>query len=71
LPRKFVASSKIFKRITFGISGSDLLLFTNYTGGDPGSNAVTAATGGSGGSGFDFGALPVSKRYNFTLRTTF
>ncbi len=38
---------------------------------NPGSNAVTAATGGSGGAGFDYGALPVSKRFNFTLRTTF
>lgn len=71
LPLKWVDKTKVFKRISLGITGTDLLLYTNYSGGDPGSNAVTAATGGSGGGGFDYGALPVSKRYNFTLRTTF
>lgn len=71
LPVAWFAKTKVIKRMSFGITGTDLLLFTNYSGGDPGTNAVTAATGGSGGSGFDYGALPVSKRYNFTLRTTF
>ena len=71
LPSKWVARTKIIKRLTFGVTATDLLMFTNYSGGDPGSNAVTSATGGSGGSGFDYGALPISKRFNFTLRTTF
>jgi TonB-linked SusC/RagA family outer membrane protein len=71
LPAKWIANTKVIKRMTLAFTATDLLLFTNYSGGDPGSNAVTSATGGSGGAGFDYGSLPVSKRYNFTLRTTF
>lgn len=71
LPEKLISRSRVLKRLSLSVTGTDLLLFTNYTGGDPGSNIVTAATGGSGGSGFDYGALPTSKRYNFTIRTTF
>lgn len=71
LPRKWFTATRFLKTMSVGVTGTDLLLFTNYTGGDPGANAVTAATGGSGGAGFDYGNLPVSKRFNFTLRTTF
>ena len=71
LPGNWIADTKVIKRMTLAFTATDLLLFTNYSGGDPGSNAVTSATGGSGGAGFDYGSLPVSKRYNFTIRTTF
>jgi hypothetical protein len=56
--------------MSLGFTATDLFLLSNYTGGDPGVNGNTSATGGSGGSGFDYGNLPVSPAYNFTLRVS-
>jgi TonB-linked SusC/RagA family outer membrane protein len=71
LPAKWLQGTRLFKRVTVGLTGTDLILLTNYTGGDPGANGTTPATGGAGGVGFDYGTLPLSKRFNFTLRTNF
>ena len=46
------------------MTGTDLLLLTNYTGGDPGVNGTNTATGGSGGYGYDFGNLPLPRVFN-------
>lgn len=70
LPTSWLGKSKLFKSASIGFTATDLILITNYTGGDPGVNGTTSATGGSGSSGFDYGSLPVSKTYNFNLRVS-
>ena len=50
------------------ISGSDLFLFTNYTGLDPIVNGNTAAVGGSGAAGIDYGNFPMPRGLNFGLK---
>lgn len=68
LPAKMLKSTKVFKTITIGVTATDLILITNYTGGDPGVNGTSVATGGSGSMGIDYGNLPVPKTLNFNIR---
>jgi hypothetical protein len=53
------------------VTGTDLLLFTNYTGLDPIVNGNSAAVGGSGARGIDFGNFPTPHTYSFGVRMTF
>jgi TonB-linked SusC/RagA family outer membrane protein len=53
------------------VKGTDLGLWTNYTGLDPVVNGNSAAVGGSGGAGIDFGNFPLPKGVNFGLRMAF
>lgn len=71
LPVKFVRASNLFKSASIGVTATDLIMITNYTGGDPGVNGTSTATGGSGSMGIDYGNLPVPKTFNFTLRVGF
>ena len=71
IPAKILQRSKVFKSASIGITATDLIIFTNYTGGDPGVNGTSVATGGSGSSGIDFGNLPVPKNYNLNIRIGF
>jgi TonB-linked SusC/RagA family outer membrane protein len=68
IPANWLKKSRLFKSASIGVTGTDLILITNYTGGDPGVNGTTVATGGSGSSGFDYGNLPVGKTFNFNIR---
>lgn len=68
--QNFLKRTRLFKTMSLGFTATDLILLTNYTGGDPGVNGNTSATGGSGGTGFDYGNLPVSPAYNFTLKVS-
>ncbi len=45
------------------ITGTDLLLFTNYSGLDPIVNGNTAAVGGSGAAGIDYGNFPMPRGF--------
>ena len=49
------------------IRGTDLFLFTNYTGLDPIVNGTTAAVGGSGGVGIDYGNVPMPRGFSFGI----
>ncbi|HLE56575.1 MAG TPA: TonB-dependent receptor, partial [Rhodothermia bacterium] len=60
-----------FKRASVFITGTDLFLFTNYSGMDPIVNGNTAATGGSGAAGVDYGNFPFPRGFNFGLRMGF
>ena len=61
LPERF-RSARVF------ITGTDLFLFTNYSGLDPISNGTSASVGGSGGVGIDYGNFPIPRGLNFGLR---
>jgi TonB-linked SusC/RagA family outer membrane protein len=53
------------------VTGTDLLLITNYSGLDPVVNGNTAAVGGSGAMGVDYGNFPMPRGINFGLKAGF
>ena len=53
------------------MTANDLVLITNYTGGDPSVNGNTAGANGVGGFGFDYGTLATPIAVNFGLRAGF
>lgn len=55
------------RRASAFIRGTDLLLFTNYSGLDPIVNGNTAAVGGSGAVGIDFGNFPMPRGFSFGI----
>jgi TonB-linked SusC/RagA family outer membrane protein len=59
------------KSLDVFITGSDLILITNYRGADPQVNGNTAGTRGVGAFGFDYGTLPLPLGLNFGLRAGF
>ncbi len=50
------------------ITGTDLFLFTNYSGLDPIVNGNTAAVGGSGAAGIDYGNFPMPRGFAFGFK---
>jgi hypothetical protein len=62
LPARFARAASVF------VTGTDLLLLTNYSGLDPISNGTSASVGGSGGVGIDYGNFPIPRGLNFGLR---
>jgi TonB-linked SusC/RagA family outer membrane protein len=50
------------------VRGTDLFLFTNYSGLDPVVNGNTAAVGGSGAAGIDFGSFPTPRGLAFGVK---
>ena len=71
IPSSVLSRAKLFKSANVFVTGTDLLLLTNYTGGDPGVNGNNTATGGSGGQGIDFGNLPLPKVFNVGINLGF
>jgi hypothetical protein len=67
----FLLPERRFGRTSVFVTGTDLLLFTNYSGLDPIVNGNTAAVGGSGAVGIDFGNFPTPRGINFGIRTSF
>jgi TonB-linked SusC/RagA family outer membrane protein len=65
LPTRFGRNASVF------VTGTDLLLFTNYSGLDPIVNGNSAAVGGSGAAGIDYGNFPMPRGINFGVRTSF
>jgi TonB-linked SusC/RagA family outer membrane protein len=62
IPERFARNASVF------VTGTDLMLLTNYTGLDPISNGTSASLGGSGGVGIDYGNFPIPRGINFGLR---
>jgi TonB-linked SusC/RagA family outer membrane protein len=62
---------RTFGRTSVFVTGTDLLLFTNYSGLDPVVNGNTAAVGGSGSVGVDYGNFPMPRGLNLGIRTSF
>jgi len=62
LPERF------YKRASVFVTGTDLLLITNYSGLDPIVNGNTAAVGGSGAAGIDYGNFPMPRGVNFGVK---
>lgn len=62
---------KGLKSLGLFVTGSDLILITNYKGADPATNGNTGLSKGVGGMGFDYGNLPTPIGLNFGLRANF
>ncbi len=71
LPKSILKRSKI-KNLNVFVTGTDVFMWTNYTGGDPSGNSTNASTAGVGAWGFDFGkpgsARSISLGLNVTLQ---
>jgi TonB-linked SusC/RagA family outer membrane protein len=61
----------VLRNASVFVTGTDLLLRTNYTGLDPIVNGNDAAVGGSGGVGIDYGNFPVPRGLNVGVRMGF
>ncbi|MGB4399836.1 MAG: SusC/RagA family TonB-linked outer membrane protein [Daejeonella sp.] len=68
LPDKLLQRQNFVKKASVFVTGTDLLLFTNYSGLDPIVNGNSAAVGGSGAAGIDFGNFPIPQGINFGIR---
>ncbi|MEO6537044.1 MAG: SusC/RagA family TonB-linked outer membrane protein [Ferruginibacter sp.] len=68
LPKKNLQRLRGFKGLSFFVTGSDLILLTNYYGADPAVNANNPGTGGVGGYGLDLGSSPTPLGLSFGLR---
>ncbi len=68
-PASFYKRLRVVNGLSAFVTGNDLLLFTNYTGADPASNANTAGSRGVGAWGFDYGntATPISVNFGFKV----
>jgi TonB-linked SusC/RagA family outer membrane protein len=65
LPERIAHNASVF------VTGTDLFLWTNYTGLDPVVNGNSAAVGGSSGVGIDWGNFPIPRGFNIGLRLGF
>jgi TonB-linked SusC/RagA family outer membrane protein len=67
LPQEMLKRTKTFKNLSIFVAGTDLYMWTNYSGADPNVNGVTPSTGGAGAAGFDFGTLAAPRVVSFGL----
>lgn len=70
-PREIFTDSKVFKSLNIFVTGTDLLLITNYKGVDPSVNGLSAAAGGLGGTGIDFGSVGLPRGLNLGVKVGF
>ncbi len=70
-PKAIFERSKTVKSLNVFLTGTDLLLITNYKGVDPSVNGLSAASGGLGGTGIDFGSVGLPRGVNIGLRVGF
>ena len=70
-PEKMLRRSKLFSNARVFVTGTDLILITNYTGLDPAVNANSNATLGAGSFGIDYGSLATPRGINFGVNVTF
>ena len=68
---RFIKKQKIFKSASFSVTGTDLLLISNYSGIDPTVSINNASTKGIGGTGIDYGSIPTAKGMSFSIRAQF
>ena len=70
-PDKSLKRLKGLKGLSVFLTGTDLVLITNYYGADPAVNANNPGTNGVGGYGMDLGSAPTPIGISFGLRANF
>jgi hypothetical protein len=69
-PDAWFKSMKSLKNVKVYVTGTELYMWTNYTGGDPSVNGTTATSAGVGAWGFDFGKIGRPRSVSAGLRLT-
>jgi TonB-linked SusC/RagA family outer membrane protein len=65
VPKRILPNASLF------VTGTDLFMFTNYSGLDPLSSASNPATGGSGSVGIDYGSFATPRAFSVGARVRF
>lgn len=71
LPKTILGKQNVIKKAEIFVNGTDLFLWTNYTGADPFVSATNPATGGAGGYGMDIGKTSMPRSFSVGLNVTF
>ena len=71
LPQRILMNTKFIKSITATLTGTNLLLFTNYKGMDPETSAAGSGVAGSSSVGIDYNGVPSTSGVSFGLNVTF
>lgn len=71
VPKKALSRVKFIKNASVFVRGTELFLFTNYTGADPSVNGTTATSLGVGAAGIDFGTVSLPRTFSTGLSVTF
>ncbi|ATL48026.1 SusC/RagA family protein [Chitinophaga caeni] len=71
LPTKVLNRTNFLKGATLTLSGTNLLLLTNYDGMDPETSAAGAGVVGSGSSGIDYAGVPNTAGFSVGLNLKF
>lgn len=71
LPKSILGKQNVIKKAEIFVNGTDLFLWTNYTGADPYVSATNPATGGAGGFGMDIGKTSMPRTFSIGLNVTF
>jgi hypothetical protein len=71
LPETALKGVKFLKGATLTASGTNLLLFTNYSGMDPETSAAGAGVIGSGSVGIDYAGVPSTAGFTFGINLKF
>ncbi|MCI2088578.1 MAG: SusC/RagA family TonB-linked outer membrane protein [Prevotella sp.] len=69
--KDFLRNQHIIKGLVATLTGTNLLLITNYKGLDPEVSAAGSGTGGSGSSGIDYCGVPSTAGVSFGVNITF
>jgi TonB-linked SusC/RagA family outer membrane protein len=71
LPKSLLAKTKAIKRASVTATANNLLLITNYRGGDPDVCAAGGGVSGSSSYGFDYFCVPNTTSFTFGVNLTF
>jgi ferric enterobactin receptor len=71
LPNTFLNRVKFIKGATITATGTNLLLFTNYSGMDPETSSAGAGVIGSGSVGIDYAGVPATSGFTLGLNVKF
>lgn len=71
MPKTFLNKIKFVKGASLTLTGTNLLLFTNYTGMDPETSAAGAGVIGSGSVGIDYAGVPATSGVAIGLNVKF
>lgn len=71
LPKQLLARTKVLKGCMFTLTGTNLLLITNYKGLDPEASAAGSGVTGSSSVGVDYCGVPATAGMSFGINLTF
>ena len=71
MPTTLLERTKFINNATFTLTGTNLLLLTNYKGMDPETSAAGSGIAGSSSVGIDFNGVPSTAGVSFGINLTF